>query len=63
MGRSSDYPNVPDWTPKPEGYQTGATLKYGNVFQAAFGAGRSGAWPFRDSPVRFPLSPGVGVLP
>ena len=43
MGQSSDYPNVPDWTYKPEGYQAGAMVKYeGNVFQAAFWASEPG---------------------
>jgi GH18 family chitinase len=43
MGQSSDYPNVPDWTYKPEGYQTGAMVKYqGNIFEAAFWASEPG---------------------
>ena len=43
MGQSSDYPNVPDWTQKPEGYKAGAMVKYqGNVFKAAFGASEPG---------------------
>src|SRR5215471_5958972 len=43
MGVSADYPNVPDWTPKPEGYQTGSMVKYkGNIFQAAFWASEPG---------------------
>jgi GH18 family chitinase len=43
LGQSSDYPNVPEWTYKPEGYQTGAMVKYrGNVFLAAFWASEPG---------------------
>ena len=43
MGQSSDYPDVPDWTYKPEGYQAGAMVKYkGNVFRAAFWASEPG---------------------
>ena len=34
---------MPNWTPKPEGYQTGAMVKYeGNVFLAAFWASEPG---------------------
>jgi GH18 family chitinase len=44
LGQSSDYPNVPNWTAKPEGYQTGAMVKYqGNIFKAAFWASEPGA--------------------
>ena len=43
MGFSQDYPDVPDWVAKPEGYQTGAVVKYkGNVFYAAFWASEPG---------------------
>jgi GH18 family chitinase len=43
MGLSSDYPDVPDWVEKPEGYQTGEVVKYdGNVFRAAFWASEPG---------------------
>jgi GH18 family chitinase len=43
MGTSADYPNVPDWQPKPEGYQTGAMVKYqGNIFHADFWASEPG---------------------
>ena len=32
MGFSQDYPEVPDWVEKPEGYQTDSKVKYeGNV--------------------------------
>jgi GH18 family chitinase len=43
VGYSSDYPNVPDWQPKPEGYQPGSMVKYqGNIFEAAFWASEPG---------------------
>ena len=43
MSLSSDYPDVPEWKPKPEGYQTGAVAKYkGNIFRAAFWASEPG---------------------
>ena len=56
MGISSDYPAVPDWVAKPEGYQTGAVVKYkGNIFRAAFWASEPGegdanknGWRFFD---------------
>lgn len=56
MGLSDDYPGVPDWVAKPEGYQTGAVVKYkGNVFRAAFWASEPGVgdanangWRFFD---------------
>ncbi|MFI6862566.1 glycoside hydrolase family 18 protein [Streptomyces sp. NPDC050421] len=44
MSLSSDYPDVPEWKPKPEGYQAGAVATYkGNVFRAAFWASEPGA--------------------
>ncbi|MEQ9233660.1 glycosyl hydrolase family 18 protein [Coleofasciculus sp. E2-BRE-01] len=43
MGHLSDYPDVPDWKEKPEGYKTGEMVKYqGNIFQAAFWASKPG---------------------
>jgi GH18 family chitinase len=43
MGFSQDYSHVPDWVEKPEGYQTGAMVKYeGNVFIANFWASKPG---------------------
>ncbi len=43
MGFSQDYPNVPDWVAKSEGYQTGAMVKYkGNIFYANFWASEPG---------------------
>ncbi len=43
MGFSKDYSHVPDWVEKPEGYQTGAMVKYkGNVFVANFWADKPG---------------------
>jgi GH18 family chitinase len=43
MGVSTDYPNVPDWVAKSEGYQTGAIVKYhGNIFYANFWASEPG---------------------
>ena len=56
MGFSRDYTNVPEWTPKPEGYQAGAMVKYkGNVFYAAFwaseptvGDANKNGWRFFD---------------
>ncbi|NBE51167.1 glycoside hydrolase family 18 protein [Streptomyces boluensis] len=43
MGNSSDYPDVPEWKQKPEGYQAGAVAKYkGNIFRAAFWASEPG---------------------
>ena len=43
MGSSSGYPNVPVWTPKPEGYQKGSMVKYqGNIFKASFWASEPG---------------------
>ena len=56
MGFSQDYSNIPDWVAKPEGYQTGAMVKYqGNVFYANFWATEPGAgdadhngWRFYD---------------
>ena len=56
MGLSTDYPNVPDWVAKSEGYQTGAMVKYkGNIFYAAFWASEPGVgdadhngWRFYD---------------
>lgn len=56
MGLSQDYPDVPDWVAKPEGYQTGAMCKYnGNIFYANFWAAEPGVgdadhngWRFYD---------------
>ncbi len=56
MGLSQDYSNVPDWVAKPEGYQTGAMVKYqGNIFYANFWALEPGVgdadhngWRFYD---------------
>jgi GH18 family chitinase len=56
MGFSQDYPNVPDWVAKPEGYQTGSMVKYqGNIFYANFWASEPGVgdadhngWRFYD---------------
>jgi len=56
MGTSQDYSNVPDWVAKPEGYQTGAMVKYkGNIFYANFwasepgvGDANSNGWRFYD---------------
>ncbi len=56
MGSSQDYSNVPDWVAKPEGYQTGAMVKYqGNIFYANFWASEPGVgdadhngWRFYD---------------
>ncbi len=56
MGFSQDYPNVPDWEPKSEGYQTGSMVKYkGNIFYANFwasepgvGDANSNGWRFYD---------------
>jgi hypothetical protein len=31
MGCSTDYPNVPEWVSKSEGYQTGAMVKYKEI--------------------------------
>jgi GH18 family chitinase len=43
MGYSKDYSDVPDWQEKPEGYKTGARVKYqGNIFEAAFWASEPG---------------------
>jgi GH18 family chitinase len=40
MGSSQDYANVPEWTLKDTGYQTGEMVKYqGNVFKASYWAG------------------------
>ncbi|WP_375504484.1 glycoside hydrolase family 18 protein, partial [uncultured Nostoc sp.] len=56
MSVSGDYPNVPDWVSKSEGYKTGATVKYkGNIFYANFWASEPGVgdtdhngWRFYD---------------
>lgn len=56
MGLSQDYLSVPDWIEKPEGYQTGAMVKYkGNIFYANFWASEPGVgdaahngWRFYD---------------
>jgi GH18 family chitinase len=56
MGFSTDYATVPDWVAKPEGYQTGAMVKYnGNIFYANFWATEPGVgdadqngWRFYD---------------
>jgi hypothetical protein len=56
MGFSQDYADVPNWVSKPEGYQTGAMVKYqGNVFYANFwatepgvGDANSNGWRFYD---------------
>jgi len=56
MGVSTDYPNVPEWVSKSEGYQTGAMVKYkGNIFSANFWASEPGVgdadkngWRFYD---------------
>ena len=56
MGFSKDYADVPDWVSKPEGYKTGAMVKYqGNVFYANFWAAEPGVgnadkngWRFYD---------------
>ncbi len=43
MGHSRDYPDVPDWEEKPEGYKTGEMVKYeGNIFYANFWASKPG---------------------
>lgn len=43
MGFSQDYPNVPNWIEKPEGYKTGDMVKYeGNIFKANFWASKPG---------------------
>lgn len=43
MGFSQDYPDIPDWVAKPEGYQEGARVKYqGNIFYANFWASEPG---------------------
>ena len=56
MGFSQDYPNVPEWIAKTEGYQMGAMVKYqGNIFYANFWANEPGegdpssnGWRFYD---------------
>lgn len=56
MGFSNEYADVPNWVAKPEGYQTGAMVKYnGNVFYANFWASEPGVgdadhngWRFYD---------------
>jgi GH18 family chitinase len=56
MGISTDYPNVPEWVAKNEGYQTGEMVKYkGNIFYANFWASEPGVgdadhngWRFYD---------------
>ena len=56
MGFSKDYPNVPDWEFKSEGYQAGSKVKYkGNIFHANFWASEPGegdantnGWRFYD---------------
>ncbi|MFF2361281.1 glycoside hydrolase family 18 protein [Streptomyces sp. NPDC058122] len=54
MGFSSDYPDVPEWVAKPEGYQTGAVTKYkGNVFRAAFWAAEPGVGDANTNGWRF----------
>lgn len=43
MGLSKDYPNVPEWKDKPEGYKAEEMVKYqGNIFKAAFWASEPG---------------------
>jgi GH18 family chitinase len=54
MGLSQDYPNVPDWVAKPEGYQTGAMCKYnGNIFYANFWAAEPGVGDANNNGWRF----------
>src|SRR4051812_46390903 len=54
MGTSADYPNVPDWVSKDEGYQAGAMVKYkGNVFYANFWASEPGVGDPADNGWRF----------
>jgi len=54
MGFSSDYPDVPDWVAKPEGYQEGAVVKYkGNIFRAAFWASEPGVGDANSNGWRF----------
>ncbi|KUL24435.1 glycoside hydrolase family 18 protein [Streptomyces regalis] len=54
MGVSSDYPDVPDWVAKPEGYQAGAVTKYkGNIFRAAFWASEPGVGDANTNGWRF----------
>jgi GH18 family chitinase len=56
MGVSTDYPSIPEWVSKSEGYQTGAMVKYqGNIFYANFWASEPGVgdadhngWRFYD---------------
>ncbi|MBE9001867.1 glycoside hydrolase family 18 protein [Nostoc sp. LEGE 12447] len=43
MGFSQNYPKVPEWIHKPEGYKTGEIVKYqGNIFIADFWASKPG---------------------
>ena len=54
MGHSKDYPDTPEWEHKPEGYQTGAMVKYkGNIFKAAFWASEPGEGDPNDNGWRF----------
>ncbi|MFI1952941.1 glycoside hydrolase family 18 protein [Streptomyces xinghaiensis] len=54
MGVSSDYPDVPEWVAKPEGYQAGAVTKYkGNIFRAAFWAAEPGVGDANTNGWRF----------
>ncbi|MBD2413938.1 hypothetical protein FACHB389_19505 [Nostoc calcicola FACHB-389] len=54
MGVSTDYPNVPDWVSKSEGYQTGAMVKYkGNIFYANFWASEPGVGDAKNNGWRF----------
>lgn len=54
MGFSSDYPAVPDWAEKPEGYQEGAMVKHrGNVFRASFWASEPGVGDANSNGWRF----------
>ncbi|KUM68250.1 glycoside hydrolase family 18 protein [Streptomyces curacoi] len=54
MSLSSDYPDVPEWVAKPEGYQAGAVTKYkGNIFRAAFWAAEPGVGDANTNGWRF----------
>jgi GH18 family chitinase len=54
MGISSDYPQIPDWVEKPEGYQAGSVVKYkGNIFRAAFWASEPGVGDANSNGWRF----------
>lgn len=54
MGVSSDYPDVPEWVSKPEGYQAGSVTKCkGNIFRAAFWASEPGVGDANTNGWRF----------